>query len=52
VGERVKAVQSGTTWTANAVPMGQGGTAVIEAKAIPNSDHGGYGSWGDQGGGQ
>jgi hypothetical protein len=32
------------TWTANNVPIPAGGTAVIQALAIPNSDNGGNGS--------
>jgi hypothetical protein len=33
------------TWVANNVPMAQGGS-LVQVTAIPNSDHGGYGSWG------
>jgi hypothetical protein len=34
------------TWTALEVPMTDGGTAVIQARAIPNSDNGGNGTGG------
>ncbi len=31
------------TWRATAVPLNEGGTAMIQARAIPNSDNGGNG---------
>ncbi len=36
----------GTNWIATNVPVNPGGTAVIQARAIPNSDNGGNGSGG------
>src|SRR5207247_8014164 len=35
---------TGGAWTAQHVPVNQGGTATIHATAIPNSDNGGYGT--------
>ena len=40
----VEASQSGGTWSASSVPVGPGGTAVVEVRAIPNSDNGGNGT--------
>jgi hypothetical protein len=40
----VQATQSSGTWQADSVPVGLGGTAVVEARAIPNSDNGGNGN--------
>jgi hypothetical protein len=45
----VQATQSGTSWTASNVPTTPGGTAVFQARAIPNSDNGGNGSGGSGG---
>ncbi len=39
------------TWTASPVNLPQGGTAVIQARAIPDSDNGGHGAGGGSGGG-
>jgi hypothetical protein len=36
----------GGTWQADDVPLPPGGTAVIQARAIPNGDNGGYGTGG------
>ncbi|MDR3410004.1 MAG: hypothetical protein P4L87_03510, partial [Formivibrio sp.] len=42
----VNATQDGSgNWNATNVSIGTGGTAVIQARAIPNSDNGGYGSF-------
>jgi hypothetical protein len=47
----VKATLNGDgTWQAVEVPVPPGGTAVIQARAIPNSDNGGNGSGGGGGG--
>jgi hypothetical protein len=41
----VQATQDGQGgWEANSVPLGPGGTAVVEARAIPNSDNNGNGT--------
>ena len=41
----VQATQDGAgNWDASNVPIGPGGTAVIQARAIPNTDNGGQGS--------
>jgi hypothetical protein len=40
------------TWTARNVYLPAGGTALIQARAIPNSDHGGNGTGGSGGGQQ
>ncbi len=41
----VQATQDGQgNWEADAVPVGPGGTAVVEARAIPNTDNNGNGS--------
>jgi hypothetical protein len=41
----VEATQDGNgNWSATNVSIGTGGTAVIQARAIPNTDNGGYGS--------
>lgn len=46
----VKATLNGDgTWTASNVPVNEGGTAVVEAAAIPNTDNGGNGSGGSGG---
>jgi Glucodextranase, domain B len=45
-----KATASGTSWTATNVYLPQGGTAVIQARAIANSDNGGNGTGGSGGG--
>lgn len=43
----VKAADNGDgTWTAENVPLPPGGTAVVQARAIPNSDYGGNGTGG------
>ena len=41
---------SGNAWTATNVYLPPGGTAVIQARAIPNSDNGGNGTGGSGGG--
>jgi hypothetical protein len=46
----VKAVASGTAWTVTNVYLPPGGTAVIQARAIPDSDNGGNGTGGSGGG--
>ena len=47
----VKATLNGdSTWTAASVYLPGGGTAVIEARAIPNSNNGGNGAGGSGGG--
>ena len=47
----VKATLNGDgTWTANNVYLPTGGTAVLQARAIPNSDNGGNGTGGTGGG--
>ena len=46
-----RATQTNGTWRAWNVPLGPGGTAEIQAIAIPNSDNGGNGSGGSGGGG-
>ncbi len=40
----VKATLNGNSWTAANVPINEGGTATIEAVAIPNTDNGGNGT--------
>jgi hypothetical protein len=46
----VKAEDNGdSTWTADGVPVTSGNTAVIQARAIPNSDNGGNGTGGGGG---
>ena len=41
----VQATQDGQgNWEADSVPLGPGGTAVVEARAIPNSDNNGNGT--------
>jgi hypothetical protein len=40
----VEATQSGSTWQATSVPIGSGGTAIVDVTAIPNSDNNGNGS--------
>jgi hypothetical protein len=46
----VKATDNGDgTWTADNVPLPEGGTAVLQARAIPNSDNGGNGTGGSGG---
>jgi hypothetical protein len=41
----VQASQDGQgNWAADSVPLGPGGTAVVEVSAIPNSDNNGYGT--------
>jgi len=46
----VKATDNGDgTWTADNVPLPVGGTAVLQARAIPNSDNGGHGTGGTGG---
>ena len=41
----VQATQDGQgNWNADSVPVGPGGTAVVEARAIPNSDNGDNGT--------
>ena len=45
----VKAALNGTAWEADNVPTTPGGTAVFEARAIPNSDNGGNGTGGSGG---
>ncbi len=45
-----KATLSGTSWTATNVYLPQGGTAVIQARAIANSYNGGNGTGGSGGG--
>ena len=46
----VKATLNGDgTWTAVDVPVNEGGTAVVQARAIPNTDNGGNGSGGSGG---
>ncbi len=41
----VQATQDGQgNWEADSVPVGPGGTAVVEARAIPNSDNNGSGT--------
>jgi hypothetical protein len=41
----IQATHNGNgTWEAYSVPVGPGGTAVVEARAIPNSDNGGNGT--------
>jgi hypothetical protein len=41
----VQATQDGQgNWAASSVPLGPGGTAVVEARAIPNSDNNGNGT--------
>jgi hypothetical protein len=45
-----KAALSGISWTATNVYLPQGGTAVIQARAISNSDNGGNGTGGSGGG--
>jgi len=42
----VQATQSGTSWTASNVTNVPGGTAVFQARAIPDTDNGGSGSGG------
>jgi hypothetical protein len=39
----------GQTWQALNVPVCEGGSAVIQARAIPNTDHGGQGTGGSGG---
>jgi hypothetical protein len=46
----VKAAREGNNWTAEAVPLPEGGTAVVQARAIPNSNNGGNGTGGSGGG--
>jgi hypothetical protein len=46
----VKAAREGNSWTAEAVPLPEGGTAVVQARAIPNSNNGGNGTGGSGGG--
>jgi hypothetical protein len=41
-----EAVQSGGTWTADNVRLNEGGTASVQARAIPNTDNGGNGTGG------
>ena len=43
------AVNGDGTWTASPVYLPRGGTAVLQARAIPNSDNGGNGSGGGGG---
>ncbi len=45
-----KATLNDGTWTATNVFLPQGGTAVIQARAIPNSNNGGNGTGGNGGG--
>jgi hypothetical protein len=46
----VKSTNNGDgTWTAQRVPLPAGGTAVVQARAIPNSDNGGNGAGGGGG---
>jgi hypothetical protein len=45
----VKATIDSGTWQADNVPMTPGGTAVIQARAIPNTDHDGNGTGGSGG---
>ncbi len=40
----VAATNGSGSWTANSVSLGPGGTAVIQARAIPNSAYGGNGT--------
>ncbi|GEM_PF-895817 len=40
------AVQSGSTWSAANVRLNEGGTATVQARAIPNTDNGGNGTGG------
>lgn len=46
----VQASISSGNWTATNVPLAIGGTALIEARAIPNTDNGGNGAGGGGGG--
>src|SRR5205823_478416 len=39
-------ISTNGTWTAENVPLNEGGTVVIQARAIPNSDNSGNGSGG------
>lgn len=45
----VQATLYGGTWGAVNVPVNVGGTAAIQARAIPNTDHGGQGTGGSGG---
>ncbi len=45
----VKATLNGDSWEADNVPNTPGGTAVFQARAIPNTDNGGNGSGGSGG---
>jgi hypothetical protein len=45
----VKATVDGNEWTAERVPMPEGGTAIIQARAIPLSDNEGNGTGGSGG---
>jgi hypothetical protein len=46
----VKAVLSGNNWTAQNVPLPGGSTPVVQARAIPNTNNGGNGTGGSNGG--
>lgn len=40
----IKATLNNGTWTADGVPVNEGGTAVTQVRAIPNTDNGGNGT--------
>ncbi len=40
----VQATQNGGQWQANSVPLGSGGTAVVEVRAVPDSANSGNGT--------
>ena len=42
----VEATLDNTTWTAQNVPLNSGGTAIVQARAIPTTDNNGNGSGG------
>ena len=48
--EKKKATLNGNAWEADNVPTTPGGTAVFQARAIPNSNNGGNGTGGSGGG--
>ncbi len=45
----VEAAISGSSWSADNVPLSEGGTALVQARAIPTSDNGGNGTGGSGG---
>jgi len=47
----VRATMDGNSWSAESVPLNEGGTALVQARAIPNTDNGGNGVGGGGGAG-